>query len=169
MSIRIRLIFPLLPPSTVSHRIPLVSICTSIIMGVFSTIFTIVGAISTLTSAISYPSTNSSVESLTGSACACDALAQAHPDLLLTSNSSMYLTRDLEVWDRRCNQYPTCIYVPATPDDVADGIGIFNKCSSHFAVRGGGHMNVGYMSLVPRCIANMGRSILVLTISTTEF
>ncbi|KAM0325420.1 hypothetical protein ACHAQA_007406 [Verticillium albo-atrum] len=77
-----------------------------------------------------------------GVKCACNQLETAYPDALLRPNSTDYDTQRINVWDKRSNLAPVCIFLPKTTESAADGIGIFNTCGAQFAIRGGGHMNV---------------------------
>ncbi|KAF3361263.1 hypothetical protein VdG1_00872 [Verticillium dahliae VDG1] len=76
-----------------------------------------------------------------GVRCACNQLATADPDALLRPNSTQYSAQCINVWDKRSNLAPACIYLPTTAESAANAIGIFNTCGAQFAVRGGGHMN----------------------------
>lgn len=77
-----------------------------------------------------------------GVKCACNQLEAAYPDALLRPNSTDYNTQRINVWDKRSNLSPACIFLPKTTESAAAAIGIFNNCGAQFAIRGGGHMNV---------------------------
>lgn len=73
---------------------------------------------------------------------ACGELATLYPDLLLTRNSTNYTVEATHYWDMKANLKPLCIFQPTNADQVANSVTLFNKYQAHFAVRGGGHMNV---------------------------
>lgn len=83
-----------------------------------------------------------------GVRCACNQLATADPDALLRPSSTQYSAQCINVWDKRSNLAPACIYLPTTAESAANAIGIFNTCGAQFAVRGGGHMNVSKCSVL---------------------
>lgn len=74
--------------------------------------------------------------------CACTGLSNHSSNFTLFSNSTAYETQRVNVWDKRANLHPACIYLPSTADDVAKGVEILSTCKAQFAVKGGGHMNV---------------------------
>ncbi|KAL9948128.1 hypothetical protein D7B24_002378 [Verticillium nonalfalfae] len=76
-----------------------------------------------------------------GVRCACNQLETADPEALLRPNSTQYNAQCINVWDKRSNLAPACVYLPTTAESAANAIGIFNTCGAQFAVRGGGHMN----------------------------
>ncbi|GME52297.1 FAD binding domain containing protein [Neofusicoccum parvum] len=45
------------------------------------------------------------------------------------------------IWDRRNNLSPACIFLPQSADEVAESVALLHKHSAQFAIRGGGHMN----------------------------
>lgn len=65
-----------------------------------------------------------------------------YPDSLLSPNSTGYEAERINVWEKRSNLAPGCIFLPKTAEAAADAIAIFNKYRAQFAIRGGGHMNV---------------------------
>ncbi|KAK7446490.1 hypothetical protein CaCOL14_010898 [Colletotrichum acutatum] len=73
--------------------------------------------------------------------CACTGLSSHSPNSTLFSNSTAYETQRINVWDKRANLHPACIYLPSTAEDVAKGVDILSTCNAQFAVKGGGHMN----------------------------
>ncbi|KAL6400089.1 FAD binding domain-containing protein [Ilyonectria robusta] len=58
----------------------------------------------------------------------------------LFPNSTAYETQRINVWDKRSNLNPACIYMPSSANDVAKAVEIFHTCNAPFAVKGGGHM-----------------------------
>lgn len=77
-----------------------------------------------------------------GVRCACTQLSGAASDSTLFPNSTAYETQRINVWDKRSNLNPVCIYMPSNADDVAKAVEIFHTCNAPFAVKGGGHMTV---------------------------
>lgn len=71
----------------------------------------------------------------------CDQLSAIASNVTLFPNTTVYETQRINVWDKRANRHPACIYMPNTADDVAKAIEIFNTNKAPFAVKGGGHMN----------------------------
>lgn len=84
-----------------------------------------------------------------GAACACGQLASQYRNLTLYGNSTGYAEQSINYWDKRSNLSPGCIFLPTDKDQVAKAISIFASCGTQFAVRGGGHMNVGYSERLP--------------------
>lgn len=78
-----------------------------------------------------------------GAACACRQLASQYGNLTLYGNSTGYTEQSINYWDTRSDLAPNCIFLPTDKDQVAKAISIFASCGTQFAVRGGGHMNVG--------------------------
>lgn len=76
--------------------------------------------------------------------CACRQLFSLYPETLFFPNSTNYTTENLAAWDERSNLDPACIFIPHSANQVAKGVSILNLCNAQFAVRGGGHMNVGH-------------------------
>lgn len=103
---------------------------------------------------------NSSLDT-TGSVCACQQLSVNFNEYLFYPNTTNYTTVNLEAWDTRSNLAPSCIFNPVTADEVAKGMKIISGCEAQFAIRGGGHMNVGL--LIP-ALPYLCVSILILTL-----
>lgn len=77
-----------------------------------------------------------------GAACACGKLSRAYTDII-TPDSANYTAQAADAyWDVRADLSPACILLPSTADDVSKALKILQTCDAHFAVRGGGHMNV---------------------------
>lgn len=72
----------------------------------------------------------------------CDQLSAIASNATLFPNTTAYETQRINVWDKRANRNPACIYMPSTADDVAKAIEIFYTNKAPFAIKGGGHMNV---------------------------
>ncbi|KAF6803641.1 FAD binding domain-containing protein [Colletotrichum sojae] len=72
---------------------------------------------------------------------ACDQLNAIASNATLFPNSTAYETQRINVWDKRANLHPACIYMPSTAEDVAKAVEIFHANKAPFAVKGGGHMN----------------------------
>ncbi|KAJ0116233.1 FAD binding domain-containing protein [Diaporthe amygdali] len=71
----------------------------------------------------------------------CDQLSAIASNATLFPNTTAYETQRINVWDKRANRNPACIYMPSTADDVAKAIEIFYTNKAPFAIKGGGHMN----------------------------
>jgi hypothetical protein len=77
-----------------------------------------------------------------GAACACQKLSQT-PGGVILPNSANYTAQAADsYWDIRADLSPACVYLPATPNEVAHALKVFDSCDAQFAIRGGGHMNV---------------------------
>lgn len=72
---------------------------------------------------------------------ACDQLNAYASNATLFPNTTAYETQRINVWDKRANLHPACIYMPSTANDVAKAVQIFHTNKAPFAVKGGGHMN----------------------------
>ncbi|TDZ21636.1 Bifunctional solanapyrone synthase [Colletotrichum orbiculare MAFF 240422] len=72
---------------------------------------------------------------------ACEQLSAYASNSTLLPNSTAYETQRINVWDKRANLHPACIYMPSSADDVAKAVEIFYANKAPFAVKGGGHMN----------------------------
>jgi hypothetical protein len=81
-----------------------------------------------------------------GAACACAQLSDVYANLTLFSNSTNYVTEATNYWDIRSDLLPQCIFLPTSEDQVAHAITTLASCGAQFAMRGCGHMNVGYYS-----------------------
>jgi hypothetical protein len=90
-----------------------------------------------------------SVSLETGAACACTKLSAKYGNEILTSNSTNYTEEATAYWDIRSDLSPKCIFLPKDADEVADAIATVYSCGAQFAIRGGGHMNVGRLPLQP--------------------
>jgi hypothetical protein len=86
--------------------------------------------------------------SVTGTSCACAQLESCYPDKLVLPSSANYTVEATSYWDIRSDLHPSCIFLPTTADEVANAVKILTHCDAHFAVRGGGHMNVRFLSLL---------------------
>ncbi len=75
--------------------------------------------------------------------CACSALSQKYPSSLLTPTSANYSEESKNYWDIRASFAPACIFFPTSADEVSAAVTTFVSCKAQFAIRGGGHMNVG--------------------------
>lgn len=87
--------------------------------------------------------TISTVDLETGAKCACTKLAGLYSNLVLYPESANYTSQATSYWDIRADLDPACIFLPTSAEQVADAVGLFATCGTQFAVRGGGHMNVG--------------------------
>lgn len=85
----------------------------------------------------------------TGVQSACSQLRASFPDNVLMPNSTRYDAERTNVWDIRSNSKPACIFLPTTADAVAQGVTIFHREKTQFAIRGGGHMNVSSSPFPP--------------------
>ena len=54
---------------------------------------------------------------------------------------------DAALWAKNCVLSPWCVFTPNTAKDVAEGLAIIRKTSTHFSVRGAGHMPVSFLNL----------------------
>lgn len=79
---------------------------------------------------------------------ACDQLSAFASNATFFPNTTEYETQRINVWDKRANLHPACIYMPGTADDVAKAIEIFHTNKTPFAVKGGGHMNASLTLLL---------------------
>lgn len=73
---------------------------------------------------------------------ACEQLRADFPEITLFPNSTGYAAEIINVWDKRCNLVPACVFRARTAGDVAAVLRIVKQNNAQFAVRGGGHMNV---------------------------
>lgn len=78
----------------------------------------------------------------TGVAAACSELGESHASLTLLPNTAEYDKEVINVWDKRSNLLPGCIFRPETDSQVASALRIFHANNAQFAVRGGGHLPV---------------------------
>jgi hypothetical protein len=78
-----------------------------------------------------------------GASCACAHLTSKYGNLVLAPNSTQYTAEATDFWDVRSDLLPRCIFLPAKADQVAEAVSTFVSCGAQFAIRGGGHMNVG--------------------------
>ena len=78
-----------------------------------------------------------------GASCACTHLTSKYGSLVIAPNSTQYTAEATDFWDVRSDLLPLCIFMPAKADQVAEAVSIFVSCGAQFAIRGGGHMNVG--------------------------
>jgi hypothetical protein len=104
--------------------------------------------------------------SVAGTPCACAKLGSSYPDKLLFPSSANYTVEATSYWDIRDDLHPSCIFLPTTTIEVANAVKILTHCDAHFAVRGGGHMNVRSLSLPSKSFTDMD-SFPEPTISTT--
>ncbi|KAM5341958.1 hypothetical protein ACJ41O_014989 [Fusarium nematophilum] len=72
----------------------------------------------------------------------CSELHDLYPDVLLLPESERYTFESTNVWDKRSNASPACIFLPETAEQAAVGVRTFHANDAPFAVRGGGHMPV---------------------------
>lgn len=79
-----------------------------------------------------------------GADCACSKLASQYGDSLLYPSSANYTEERTDYWDIRSDLLPACIFLPSDADEVANAVSVFSTCEAQFAIRGGGHMNVGF-------------------------
>lgn len=77
-----------------------------------------------------------------GTTCACQQLEARYGNSVLYPTSSNYTEEVTNYWDVRSDLSPTCIFLPSDASGVVDAVSVFSQCSTEFAVRGGGHMNV---------------------------
>lgn len=77
-----------------------------------------------------------------GAACACHKLSHTSGGVILPNSANYTAQAADSYWDIRADLSPTCIFLPATADEVAHALEVFVSCDAQFAVRGGGHMNV---------------------------
>ncbi|KAH6974564.1 FAD binding domain-containing protein [Ilyonectria sp. MPI-CAGE-AT-0026] len=75
-----------------------------------------------------------------GVAAACSELGESHASLTLLPNTAEYDKEVINVWDKRSNLLPGCIFRPETDSQVASALRIFHANNAQFAVRGGGHL-----------------------------
>lgn len=73
---------------------------------------------------------------------ACSELGETHANLILLPNTAEYDEEVINVWDKRSNLLPGCIFRPETDSQVAKALRIFHANNAQFAVRGGGHLPV---------------------------
>ncbi|GKT66856.1 FAD binding domain-containing protein [Colletotrichum tofieldiae] len=52
--------------------------------------------------------------------CACTQLRSSFSNSTLFPNSTNYETQRINVWDKRANLHPACIYLPSTADELAE-------------------------------------------------
>ncbi|KAH7140949.1 FAD binding domain-containing protein [Dactylonectria macrodidyma] len=71
---------------------------------------------------------------------ACAALQESHSDLTLLPSTEEYDKEVVNVWDKRSNLIPACIFRPESSSQVAAAVRIFHENNAQFAVRGGGHL-----------------------------
>jgi hypothetical protein len=84
----------------------------------------------------------SSFDLTTGAACACQKLSRTFKGVI-HPNGANYTAETIDAyWDVRTDLSPACVFLPATPNEVAQALEIFSSCDAQFAVRGGGHMCV---------------------------
>ncbi|GAP92497.1 putative FAD binding domain-containing protein [Rosellinia necatrix] len=76
-----------------------------------------------------------------GASCACSELTTQYGSEILGVDSTNYTTEITNYWDIRANLSPSCIFLPADADQVANAVSIISSCGAQFAIRGGGHMN----------------------------
>lgn len=79
-----------------------------------------------------------------GVAAACADLSSRFPSQVLTSSSANYTAERTAYWDIRSDQSPSCIFLPVDASQVATAMTVLVRNQAEFAVRGGGHMNVGF-------------------------
>lgn len=82
-------------------------------------------------------------------------LAATYGDAVLYQNSSNYMTESINNWDKRCNLEPKCIFMPSEADQVSKALSVLSSCGAQFAIRGGGHMNVGISHASYSSVMNM--------------
>lgn len=78
-----------------------------------------------------------------GVSSACEQLYHSYPAEVLSPSSSNYTAETKLFWDVRSDLSPACIFQPRNADEVADGVKVISDNEAPFAIRGGGHMNVG--------------------------
>ncbi|KAJ4258967.1 hypothetical protein NW762_008055 [Fusarium torreyae] len=71
---------------------------------------------------------------------ACAELEKFHADSTLLPGTDAYDNEVVNVWDKRCNLPPACIFRPGDKSQVATALGVLHKHEAQFAVRGGGHL-----------------------------
>ncbi|KPM43814.1 hypothetical protein AK830_g2783 [Neonectria ditissima] len=71
---------------------------------------------------------------------ACSELGESHASLTLLPNTAEYDEEVINVWDKRSNLLPGCIFRPETDTQVATALRIFHANNAQFSVRGGGHL-----------------------------
>ncbi|KAL7622052.1 hypothetical protein AAE478_007553 [Parahypoxylon ruwenzoriense] len=69
----------------------------------------------------------------------CNLLAAAIPDNVFLQGSSIYDTQDDDFWSATENLDPTCVFMPDTPEKVAQAVGLFVQNDCAFSIKGGGH------------------------------
>lgn len=83
------------------------------------------------------------ISSTKGASCACKRLSHTSKDVIFPNNANYTTQAADKYWDVRADLSPACIFLPSSADEVSKAISIFGSCNAQFAVRGGGHMNVG--------------------------
>lgn len=80
-----------------------------------------------------------------GSGCqtACSNLQATFPSLTVMPNATNYEAETTLFWDKRSNMFPGCIFLPTKADEVSKAMEVLSASNCEFAIRGGGHMNVG--------------------------
>jgi hypothetical protein len=90
---------------------------------------------------------STSAQTSNPSSVACAELASVYSEFTVfpssTNGPKNYTFQVTNFWDKRSDLEPTCVFIPSNAAQVSSGVKIFHKHGAQFAVRGGGHMNVG--------------------------
>ena len=101
------------------------------------------GATSFAVVAMAAAQTNTSNTFASRVECACSDLSRKYPESILLPASASFLNETRNFWDVRSAVAPACIFFPGSADEVAEAVSVLTSCDAQFAIRGGGHMNVG--------------------------
>ncbi|KOS44094.1 hypothetical protein ACN38_g5046 [Penicillium nordicum] len=70
---------------------------------------------------------------------ACNELLRGHFNSAIHSGSSVFAEDVIEPWSQTCQTTLTCVFAPASAEEVAGGLDIHRKTDQTFAVRAQGH------------------------------
>ncbi|CAP80259.1 Bifunctional solanapyrone synthase [Penicillium chrysogenum] len=73
---------------------------------------------------------------------ACKKLSRSYPNSTIHPGSSVFAEDVIEPWSQTCQTTPTCVFAPASAEEVAGGLAILRKADQTFAVRTQGHMPI---------------------------
>ncbi|KAL4916489.1 hypothetical protein BDW62DRAFT_186139 [Aspergillus aurantiobrunneus] len=77
-----------------------------------------------------------------GTAAACEELSSTFPSQLFLPGTNTYANESALPWSQTCLLTPTCVFLPATAQDVAAAVNTIRNAQSPFAVISAGHMPV---------------------------
>lgn len=101
---------------------------------------------------------------------ACAELQESYQNLTLFPNATEYDAEIINTWDKRANLVPACIFRPTEDTQVSKALAILHRNNAEFAVRGGGHLPVSWITIMtcPEKLLTTS-SILAQTVLMTAF